>query len=104
MVIRFKENLRSPHYGKIVVFDTKGNVSQEINLLDLVLTYKNMDIKLGDVLENAIRDNSSLPNLDYRIKKIEELESTVAELSEKVDVLSELVILLDAQLKASKII
>lgn len=104
MLIRFKENLRSPHYGKIVVFDAKGNVSQEINILDLMLSYKNLDIKLGEVLENAIKDNSSIPNLDYRIKQVEMLEETVAELAEKVAVLSELVVLLDNQLKMSKII
>lgn len=104
MKIRFKSNLRSPHYGKIVVYGLDGRVDKEINLLELVMSYKNMDIKLGEVLENAIVDNSSIPNLNYRITELEKLCDRIEALEAQNETLSQLVVLLDAQIKASQII
>ena len=94
--MKYKESARSPQYGKIFAYDITGREVQELDILKLEVVYKEKEY----TIEQLLRTIS-----DYKedFKKIKQLEKDLKKLQDKVNTLSQIVVLLDARIKASEI-
>lgn len=99
--MKYKETARSPHYGRIYGFDEKGKQIEELDLLRIVVCKKegkkNCDEYTIGQLLRAIVDHKE------DLKKIATLEKQIKQLQNKMDTMSKLMVLLDAEIKASKL-
>lgn len=93
--MKYKESARSPQYGKIFAYDITGRV-QELDILKLEVVHKEKEY----TIEQLLRTIS-----DYKedFKKIKQLEKDLKKLQDKVNTLLQIVVLLDARIKASEI-
>ena len=99
--MKYKETARSPHYGKIYGYDNKGKQIEELDLLRIVVckreSEKNCDeYTIGQLLRTVVEHKEDF-------KKIAILEKQIKQLQNKIDTMSKLMVLLDAEIKASKL-
>lgn len=94
--MKYKETARSPEYGKIFAYNITGKEVQELDILKLEVVHKEKEYTIGQLLR-IISDHEE----DF--KKIKRLEENLKILQDKVNTLSQIVVLLDAQIKASEI-
>ena len=98
--MKYKESARNPEYGKIFGYDINGKQIQEIDLLKIVVCRKEgtitEDFTVGELLRTVV---------DYKkdLKKIAILEKEIKLLQDKMKTLTQVAVLLDAQIKASEI-
>lgn len=94
--MKYKESARSPQYGKIFAYSITGKEVQELDILKLKVVHKEKEYTVGQLLQ-IISDHEE----DF--KKIKQLEKDLKKLQDRVNTLSQVVVLLDAQIKASEI-
>lgn len=99
--MKYKETARSPHYGRIYGYDDTGKQIEELDLLRIVVCKKegkkNCDeYTIGQLLRAVVDHKEDL-------KKIATLEKQIKQLQDKVNTLTQIAVLLDAQIKASEI-
>ncbi len=94
--MKYKESARSPRYGKFFTYDITGKEVQELDILKLKVVHKEKEYTIGQLLRITSDHEEDL-------KKIKQLEGDLKKLQDKVNTLSQIVVLLDAQIKASEI-
>lgn len=91
--MNYKESARSPHYGRIYGYDESGKEMKELDVLKLKVVAK----------------SGKLYTVAALLKKVLELESVIdkmyedvnknTEMQKQVEILTQLVIVLDAKIK-----
>lgn len=94
--MKYKESVRSPQYGKIFAYSITGKEVQELDILKLEVVHKGKEYTVGQLLQITSDHEEDL-------KKIKQLEKDLKKLQEKVNTLTQIIVLLDAQIKASEI-
>lgn len=94
--MKYKESARSPQYGKIFAYDITGREVQELDILKVKVVHKETEYTIEYLLR-------TISNYKEDFKKIKQLEKDLKILQDKVNTLSQIVVLLDAQIKASEI-
>lgn len=99
--MKYKESARSPHYGRIYGFDNTGKQTEELDLLRIVVCKREGEkdcdeYTIGQLLRTVVEHKEDL-------KKIAILEKQIKQLQDKMNTLTQVAVLLDAQIKASKI-
>lgn len=96
----YKATARSPHYGRIFAYDEKGQEIKEIDILKVKVVSQNKEYVIGDLLKRVI-------DLDARLPLIEEFAAqngpVISNLTEKIDTMAQLVVILSAQVEALKL-
>lgn len=55
--MEYKQSARSPHYGKIIAYDTQGRVIQELDVLRIkVVDNRKDEYEIGGLLEASIQN------------------------------------------------
>lgn len=88
--MEYKQSARSPHYGKIVAYDTQGRVIQELDMLRIKVEHDGVDFTVGGILSYAVKHEGEVTILKQK----------VAELQEQNKVQDERIMFLEENLKA----
>jgi hypothetical protein len=67
-----KQSARSPHYGKIVAYDTQGRVIQEIDMLRIKVEHDNVDFTIGGILTYAVKHEGEVAVLKDKVAALQE--------------------------------
>ena len=93
--MRYKENTRSPQYGKIFMKDENGRVEEVMDVLRVVVSHKGRNYTIKELLEEVANNQTE-------VAKISDLEAALKTQKETIRDLKKLVVLLDAQIKSLK--
>lgn len=84
--MEYKQSARSPHYGKIVAYDTQGRVIQELDVLRLKVEHDGVDFTIGGILSYAVKHEGEVTILK---QKVADLEKQNKEQDERIMALEE---------------
>lgn len=108
--MEYKQSARSPHYGKIISYDTQGRVVQEVDILRIkVVDSRKDEYGIGELLEQASENKHWIalhgePN-EKRIEVLEtqllSAQSKIAELENQIKDLTAVVKVINDRLNGS---
>jgi hypothetical protein len=70
--MEYKQSARSPHYGKIVAYDTQGRVIQELDMLRIKVEHDGVDFTIGGILTYAVKHEGEVIILKEKVRLLEE--------------------------------
>jgi predicted RNA-binding protein len=70
--MEYKQNTRSPQYGKLIAYDSQGRVVKEFDMLRIVVEHEGVEYTVGQLLSLVHNHAADITILKDRVKQLEE--------------------------------
>lgn len=84
--MEYKQNTRSPQYGKLIAYDSQGRVVKEFDMLRVIVEHEGVEYTVGQLLSLVHNHNGDITILK---NKVQQLESQNKEQDERIMFLEE---------------
>ena len=91
--MKYKESTRSPGYGKVFMKDLNGRITEELDLLRVIVVDGKNDYTIREILEMALGNAESMQEID-------ELKRKVKFQDEQLKLIKQLLVLQEAKIEA----